>query len=108
MYDFSFSINSLSREFLASDFFTMPNLVQPHIRSQILSAAENCADVGFHGLLLESSNVKGRNLYQLMTLPQDLTLRKLSKNIKVLTHVQQSDRDEIVKALTSLLCEGEN
>ncbi len=108
MYDFSFSSNSLNREFIASDFIAIPDLVQPEIRSQILLAAEHSADFGFNGLSLETYNLRGRTLYQHMTLSQDLALRKLSRNIKVLTKVKQSDRDEIVKGLIALLREGED
>jgi len=108
MYDFSFSANSLSREILASDFIAMPNLAQSDIRSQILAAAENKADAGFNGLALETYNLRGRALYQHMTLPQDLVLRKLARNLRILTKVKQSNRDEIVKGLISLLREGED
>ncbi|MGO7634196.1 antiviral reverse transcriptase Drt3a [Rhizobium leguminosarum] len=108
MYDFSFSSKSLNREFTTSDFAEMQALTDPAFRSQILGFAEGFAETGFDTLLLEKNNVKGRDLYQYGSLAKELTLRKLSRNIKVLTKVTQSNRDDIIKSLIALLGEGED
>ena len=86
----------------------MPALANPATRAQILADAERHAEAGFNSLLLEKSNVRGRDLYQFGSLSKELALRKLSRNIKVLTKVSQANRDEIVKALIALLGEGED
>ncbi len=108
MYDFSFNSQSLSRELSASDFTIIPDLRNPQTRTQVLSAAEHHAEAGFDSLYLQRSRVKGRDLYQFATLSKELTLRKLSRNIKMLTKVRQSNRDEIVRSLIALLGEGED
>lgn len=106
MYDFSFSSKSLNREFSTSDFAAMRVLSDPAFRSQILASAEGYAETGFDSLLLEKNTVKGRHLYQYGSLPKELTLRKLARNIQVLTKVTQSNRDDIIRSLIALLGEG--
>lgn len=108
MYDFSFSSKSLNREFSTSDFAGMQALSNPAFRSQILAFAEGYAEAGFDSLILEKYNIKGRDLYQYVSLSKELTLRKLSRNIQVLTRVIQSNRDDIIRSIIALLGEGED
>jgi hypothetical protein len=108
MYDFSFNIRSLNREISASDFAAMQELNDPVFRSKILNYAVNYADAGFDNLFLERNLVRGRDLYQYSSFSKELLLRKLSRNIKILTQVSQSDRDTIIRSLIALLGEGED
>ncbi|WP_144577105.1 antiviral reverse transcriptase Drt3a [Agrobacterium sp. DE0009] len=108
MYDFSFSRESLNREFSREDFRSMPELIDQGARAEIVASAEGYAADGFSRLLLERSNVKGRDLYQHGSLPKELVLRKLSRNLRVITKVRQANRDDIVKSLICLLGEGED
>lgn len=108
MYDFSFSSKSLNRELVTSDFAVTGSLTDATYRSRILAAAENYAETGFNRLLLEKTLVKGRELYQYGSLPKELVLRKLARNIQVITKVSQSNRDDIIRSLIALLGEGED
>lgn len=108
MHDFSFNRKTLNREFRAIDFKLNTHLVDAEQRKSILITAEQTASRGFNNLLLEHSVVRGRELYQFMSIPQELVLRKLSRNLKTLTRVRQDNRDSIVKNLLTLLREGED
>jgi hypothetical protein len=106
MYDFSFDQRSLEREFLRSDFLRRSDLMDQTVRDPIVSSAVREASIGFPYLRFDSTKLRGKPVYQLNLLSHDLILRKLSRNIRVLTRVKQADRETIVKSLISQLSEG--
>ena len=106
MYDFAFDKRSLGREFIRSDFSGNPNLIDEAVRDSIVDTAVLHASSGFPNIVFDVSRVRGKDIYQTTILPHDLILRKLSRNIKIITKVRQSDRNNIIKSLVALLEEG--
>ncbi|MGN6534873.1 MAG: antiviral reverse transcriptase Drt3a [Mesorhizobium sp.] len=106
MYDFAFGKRSLRREFLRSDFAGNAGLLDDAVQEDIINTAVSRASNGFPAITFAVSDLRGKPVYQTAALPDDLVLRKLSKNIRAITKVRQADRNEIVKSLTYLLQEG--
>lgn len=106
MYDFAFDWRSLEREFVRSDFSGHAALIDENVRRTILNTAVAQGQTGFLNLALDETRVRGKALYQTMLLPQELLLRKLARNVRLLTKVRQTDRDTLIRSLTAILSEG--
>ncbi|MGZ2382844.1 antiviral reverse transcriptase Drt3a [Rhizobium brockwellii] len=108
MFDFAFDHRSLMRELLPSDFSKQPQLIDENFKAGVLASAQAQASSGFDNLAFQISLLKGKPIYQVDSIAQNLVLRKFSRNIKRLTRVKQSDRNTIIKSLKSLFEEGHN
>jgi hypothetical protein len=108
MYDFAFDAKNIARELRRSDFHGNPGLAQPAAKAALVSYAVRHAAGGFNSLVFDTHTKNGKVVYDTALLSQDLVLRKLRHNIKQLTRVRQSDRDETIMSLRSLLvdCSG--
>lgn len=106
MYDFAFDKRGLGREFIRSDFARNSALIDDDARASIIDTAVQHASSGFPNIVFDVSYVRGKPVYQTTILPHDLVLRKLSRNIRILTRVCQADRNNIIKSLAALLTEG--
>lgn len=104
-YDFAFDHANLAREFLKKDF-KLQALANPEFRNEIVATAVNDASLGLRFMALDEHVGRKASTYQASLITHELILRKLNRNLKYLTRVQQADRETIIKALRSTLKEG--
>nr|WP_186043515.1 antiviral reverse transcriptase Drt3a [Burkholderia gladioli] len=107
MYDQSFSEFTLLRMLRKSDFRDHSDLYDDNHKKNCISAAANAARTNFQGVIpLAAFKKNGKSVYQVADLSSELTLRKITLNIRRKTRVRQPDRQSIVANLKLLLTEG--
>lgn len=106
MYDPTLHIGSLRHELLESDFAANQNLTDSVYLDQILNRAAETARQGFLSLDINTSVIRGKNVYQLKNLSDELVLRRINRNLRRLTGTEQSNRDSIIRSIRAILTEG--
>lgn len=107
MYDQSFNERTLGRVFCRGDFFGIPKADVDSFKSESIDQAIGITSSDFSALsFLKSSHAGGRNVVSPSSIPAELIIRKVTKNINWATHVRSNNRDRIVACLCDLLSEG--
>jgi hypothetical protein len=107
MYDQSFSEFTLLRMLRKSDFRDHSDLYDDNYKNNCVSAAADAAHTNFQGITpLTVFSRNGKNVYQVVDLSSELTLRKITLNIRRKTRIRQPDRQSIIANLKLLLAEG--
>lgn len=110
MYDQSFTKKTLKAEIKNSDYYRIPDLDdekdivadEAYNKSQsIVSGANFTLDLSF-----TNTNSKNKVIYNVKNFSDKILLRKIARNIKVITRTKQADRNSVIKNLISLLREG--
>lgn len=91
---------------MKKDFHLNPSLEDSTARAKIVLSAYNTAISGFRNLYLEKSKKNGRECFEFALVPHELVIRKLAQNIKRLTGVKQSSRDQIISGLKAFFRDG--
>ncbi|XOF33602.1 MAG: antiviral reverse transcriptase Drt3a [Candidatus Electrothrix sp. YB6] len=107
MFDQSFTYKTISSLITKSDFAKNPDLIDKNYKSQIVNSCIEKSLIGFTSSIDVAVNqFKGKPVYKVKLLQDELLLRKASENIKRITSVKQQDRDSIVNNLICFLREG--
>jgi hypothetical protein len=107
MYDQSFNRFSLAREIRAGDFLEHPGLIDPAERLRQVRAAVVTAREGFTGANpLERFHARRKSHYRARGLPEQLVLRRLTRNLRRAVGPQTTNRDQVVRNISRLLAEG--
>lgn len=107
MQDLTFHARTLEREFQAADFAEDRGLLSVAHRAAVVGEAVDTSQAGFTSpLQLEQGNLRGKNVYRLARTSDRLVLRLVTRNIRRLTGVKQSNRDAIIRSLQAILAEG--
>lgn len=106
MYDPTFHSRTLARELRVSDFAPDKPLSQPGALEDVIASAVLTAAKGFEDLQIEISEAKSKSVCQLVHLSDELILRLISRNIRRITGVKQSNRENIIRSLRAILGEG--
>lgn len=107
-FDQSFCRTTLSHVIWKRDFRGIPKAGQDAYREALLAQAVASASVGFaptHPPLL-SFPLKGKTVYRVGAIPDELVVRKLRLNLEVCSSSLPESRIQIVKCLGLLLEEG--
>jgi hypothetical protein len=99
-------VKTISRYFKSSDFIADKSLLDPTNSKIVVDQAVALGCSGFTSLSLKKSKLRGKNVYQISDLAQDLVLRHITSNIRRVTGVQQDDRQFIVTCIQNMLSEG--
>lgn len=107
MFDQAFNYSSLSRGLRKSDFFDMPSLRSPTIKDAVVNKAVDRAANRFSASSpISYSTMRGKRVYRIDNMADDLVLRKVSANIKNLVKVPLSGRDAVIANIKRLIAEG--
>jgi len=108
LYDPSFGPTELRQQIRKSDFkkYSNLNLEEEQNKEYQLSLAYKIGTEGFSELNLQSNQLAGKLIYQLVDFPSELILRKAMNNIATVTRVKQTNRIEICSCLKLLCQEG--
>lgn len=107
-FDQSFCRTTLSQVIRKRDFRGVPKAGQDAFREALLAQAIASASAGFaptHKPLL-SFPLKGKTVYRVGAIPDELVVRKLRLNLKVCSSSLIESRIQIVRCLSLLLEEG--
>jgi len=105
--DFTLHERAIRKEGLRqSDFYKFPALKEQRNLIRLIHKTERIYEQGFRELKLSEKNIKGKATYYIETFEHELALRIVSKNIRSLTRVRQSNRLSIVRSFKLLLEEG--
>ncbi|MBU2933298.1 MULTISPECIES: antiviral reverse transcriptase Drt3a [Pseudomonadati] len=107
MFDQAFTKRNLARQIRKSDFITHKDLIKEDIKKSLISDAVDFSETSlFSPNDFKTKKVKGKPVYFLDQLHKELVLRKATENIQRTYKKKQSDRDIIVKQISSLVKEG--
>lgn len=106
VYDPTFHAKAIARHFRPADFIAHKALLVPAQLNQVVADAVAVGRTGFDSVALKSSLLRGKYVYQVDDIAQNLVLRHMTSNIRRVTGVKQDDRQFIVSCLRSLLSEG--
>ncbi|PPC78809.1 hypothetical protein C4K68_02905 [Pokkaliibacter plantistimulans] len=107
MYDQSFNYISIARMLRKNDFYTMPRLRTPAVKESELEAAAALSLTGFSGYnFLDSTIVRGKNVYRIPKFSDELVLRKIDRNLRKAKPLHAASRDTIIAKLKNLISES--
>jgi hypothetical protein len=106
MYDTTIHAKTLARRLQASDFVADPMLFGAPYRQSLIDQATAIGSFGFPALALTTSQLRGKNVYQLVDLASLLVIRHLTSNIRRITGVKQDNRQFIVECIRILMESG--
>lgn len=107
MYDQSFNSISLSRMLQKNDFYVRPWLRTPATKEIEIEKAVLRSLQGFAGYnFLTSTKIRGKDVYRIANLSDELVLRKIDKNLKKARPIHAPSRDSIVAKLKNLVSES--
>lgn len=107
MNDQAYTPKTLRHLLRRRDFSKHPDLRDEEALQVLLAETINRAEVGFQRFVPHNTTtLRQKTIYKLTALPDELVLRKASRNIRHLTGIKQQDRHHIVKNLISFLREG--
>lgn len=106
MYDGSIHTKTVARQFRPFDFVDEKLLLDEAFKAQVIDDAVRIGAIGFGGLQIKKSNLKGKPVYQLTGYPPLLVARHIAANVRRITGVKQDNRQFIIECLRSLLQEG--
>lgn len=97
---------TLARHVRKSDFKADPSIYDRVVLNQKISQAAQIAVLGYGAVGLKTSMLRGKAVYQLADLSDQLVARHITSNIRRVTSVKQDDRQFIVTCLAKLMAEG--
>lgn len=106
VYDQTIHAKSISRQLRKSDFRVDSKLYTQAYREKVIEDAVDLGRNGFPAIAIQSSLLRGKNVYQITDMAQSLVLRHVSASIRKITSVKQDDRSFIIGCLKVLLSEG--
>ena len=107
MLDQSFTRRNIARQIRKSDFINNAILLNEDIKSKFINDAVNFSETSqFSPQDFNRKFVKGKPVYFISDFTKELALRKATENIRNVYNKKQSDRDVIVKQISSLVKEG--
>lgn len=107
MYDSSFNRLTLGRKLLTSDFFDTPSLKTCSVKEALIADALNSVKTSFGGgNPLVSFMRRGKRIYRIANLKDELVVRKICRNLNKATKAHQQNRDAIVSNISKLITEG--
>lgn len=108
MYDQSFCWKTLERVLLKHDFRNVPTATHKEFREALLTNAVSSAATRFNAPTQPLTNfpLRGKFVYRLVKLHDELVARKLSQNLKRCVPRARESRSQIVTNLHLLLAEG--
>lgn len=106
MFDQSFNIKTLSYHLKKSDFFKYKEIRNEDIKANVLREADELAKTSLLAYKLRSNVLKGKAVFQLSGLPQELVFRKLNNNLEYCLRIKYSNRSDIVDNIKNILSEG--
>ncbi|MFN9008703.1 MAG: antiviral reverse transcriptase Drt3a [Hyphomonadaceae bacterium] len=106
LYDRTINERSISKLIRRHDVDEDEHLLDSTYRAKIISETIAKAKTGFSRLDFIVSNLNGKFLYQCRHWSDELLFRKLTRNLRQKTGVYQSDRFDIVRAITNFCEEG--
>ncbi|RYF51724.1 MAG: RNA-directed DNA polymerase [Cytophagaceae bacterium] len=106
MYDSTIHAKTIARQFRRSDFEAGVLHVAVDEKAEAIERALNLSATGFPHASLFRSNLGGKQVYQHRSIEQALVVRHISENIRRVTGVKQSDRQDIVRSLSRIASQG--
>lgn len=106
MYDPTMHVKTLARHVRKADFKADPSLLKGANLSEVIERAVEIGHSGFGAVKLKASPLRGKMVYQLTDLAEDLVARHINSNIKRVTGVKQDNRQFIVTCIKKMLSEG--
>lgn len=106
MYDPTFHFRTFSNELTNSDYIRDRRLFLECHRNALLSDAMGRVEAGYADVEIKWRTINGAPVYALSQLSDEVVLRKITRNIKQVTRVRQSNRGHIVRCIQSLCQEG--
>ncbi|WP_193753817.1 antiviral reverse transcriptase Drt3a [Sphingomonas sanguinis] len=106
MYDATIHAKTLARQFKETDFSRGLLYVPLSDKEAALERAVQIAASGFPHISLYRGSRGGKHVYQHSSVEQALIVRHISSHIRQVTGVRQSDRQDIVRCMISLLSQG--
>ncbi|OEF23726.1 antiviral reverse transcriptase Drt3a [Vibrio splendidus] len=106
MFDQSFTYRTLARELEKYDFFKHPELRDENNKKALINKSIEFSETSvFLNQHISSRVVKGKPVYSVDELYQQLTIRKCNENLKRMFSIDLVNRDMVISQLTSLLRE---
>jgi Reverse transcriptase (RNA-dependent DNA polymerase) len=106
MYDPTIHAQTISRHFKASDFVADKSLLDAANSKIVVEQAVALGCAGFASISLKANKLRGKDVYQVTDLAENLVLRHVASNIRRVTGVKQDDRQFIVTCIKEMLSEG--
>jgi hypothetical protein len=107
MYDQSFNYISLSKTLKKNDFYLRPWLRTSSSKDAEIQAALQHSDNGYESYsFLDSSSLRGKNVYRIPAFSHELVLRKIDKNLRKAKPLFAPSRDTIIANLRTLISES--
>ncbi|QDW32533.1 hypothetical protein FFE93_005365 [Yersinia sp. KBS0713] len=106
MFDQSFNIKTLAYQLKKSDFFKYKEIRNEDIKEKALKEADELAKTSLLAYKLRSNTLKGKVVFQLDGLSQELVFRKLNNNLEYYLKIKYSNRSDIVDNIKNILSEG--
>lgn len=107
MYDQSFNFISISKVLRKNDFYLKPWLRNPILKDTEIEAAVERSASGFESYsFLDSSTLRGKNVYRIPAFSHELILRKIDKNLRKAKPLFSPSRDTIIANLRALIAES--
>jgi hypothetical protein len=102
MIDQAFTETLLSDFIYKSDFYENDRLRDPTYKQSVIAQAKIRTEIGFNNSAeLIINNIKGKKVFRFKNIADEIVLRKISAQIKKITHVKQQDRNDII---CNLIC----
>ncbi|MGU3450915.1 antiviral reverse transcriptase Drt3a [Methylobacterium sp. 391_Methyba4] len=106
MYDPTFHSRAFRNELTHNDYLRDRRLFLENYRNALIADAARRVETGYEDVELKWRTINGAPVYALGQLADEVVLRKITRNIKQVTRVRQSNRSHIVKCIQSLCQEG--
>lgn len=106
MYDSTLHAKTISRQFRKSDFEPGILHVPATDKAATVQRAVNLCETGFPDASLFRSNLGGKYVYQHRSVEQALIVRHITENVRRVTGVRQSDRQDIIRSISRLAGQG--
>lgn len=107
MYDQSYNFISISKVLRKNDFYLKPWLRNPQSKDTEIKAAVERSENGFASYsFLNSSSLRGKNVYRIPAFSHELLLRKIDKNLRRAKPLFSPSRDTIIANLRVLIAES--
>jgi|SRR5450830_155961 len=107
MYDQSFNFISISKVLRKNDFYLKPWLRNPLAKDTEIETAVDRSNSGYESYsFLESSILRGKNVYRIPAFSHELVLRKIDKNLRKAKPLYSPSRDTIIANLRALIAES--
>jgi hypothetical protein len=106
MYDSTLHAKTIARQFRKSDFAPGILYVDQAGKDEAVRRALHLCQHGFPNAILYRSELGTKPVYQHRSIEQALVIRHISENLRRVTGVRQSDRQEIIRGVSRLAGQG--